>query len=113
MKKVVTTLGWVTVLILSLEAQAPPAFFTSAQAAVRVIGQLNYSRNIPGQLPFELGSPTHVAVNGKMLIVADGGLEFLSPNNHRVLIYNDYTAGGRPSASVVMGQANFGATCGS
>ncbi len=94
-----------------LQAQ-PPKVYGSGQAAVRVIGQPNFTSDNPGFDNTSLGAPTSMTIAGRMLIVADGGNEFLGPQNSRVLIYPDYTkANLNAPAFVVLGQAGFGSTC--
>jgi uncharacterized protein (TIGR03437 family) len=94
-----------------LQAQ-PPKVYGTAQAAVRVIGQPNFTSDNPGFDNTSLGAPTSMTIAGQMLIVADGGNDFLGPQNSRVLIYPNYaTANQNASASVVLGQTGFGSTC--
>src|SRR5437867_389129 len=105
--------GTLLSLSIGLGLQAQTSVFNTAQAASRVIGQPDYTSNRPGEEAFQLGSPTHVTVLGKKMLLSDGGFSFTVPNNNRVLIYNDYTAlqGGSP-ANLVLGQKAFGFNCG-
>jgi uncharacterized protein (TIGR03437 family) len=95
---------------MGLQAQTP--VYATAQAAVRVIGQPDYTSNLPGEANFQLGSPTNMVIVGKKLVVSDGGLAFLAPTNNRILIYDDYTqVKYGAAASVVIGQPSFGDQC--
>jgi uncharacterized protein (TIGR03437 family) len=94
-----------------LHAQ-PPVVYGQAQAAVRVIGQPDFTSDNPGFDQVSLGAPTSMTIAGNMLIVADGGNDFLGPQNSRVVIYPNYLTASRNSVqSVVLGQAGFGSTC--
>lgn len=102
--------------LLALPAQAQRASgaatqpqYVTGQAAVAVLGQKNFSSKLPGAAADELGSVTGLAVAGDRLIVCDGGLPFTAPTNNRVLIFNNLrTLQMGASASVVVGQPDFG-----
>ena len=102
-----------TGLTLSEPLQAqPPVVYGQAQAAVRVIGQPDFTSDNPGYDNAHVGAPTSMAIAGQYLIVADGGNAFLGPQNHRILIYPNYKTVSRGAiASVVLGQPGFGNTC--
>ncbi len=93
----------------SFGAGAAAPRFVTGQAAVTVVGQKNFSANIPGAAADELGTVTGLAVAGNRLIVCDGGLPFLAPNNHRILIFPNLSElGVGAAAAVVIGQPEFG-----
>ena len=76
-----------------------------------VIGQRNFSSSTPGTAAAEAGSVTGLAVAGDRLIVCDGSLPFTAPTNNRILVFDNLsqlTLGA--SASVVIGQPDFGQT---
>ena len=96
--------------LLAQEA-ADSSRYVTAQAAVAVIGQKNFSSSTAGTTAGEVGSVTGLAVAGDRLIVCDGGLPFTAPTNNRILIFDNLsqvTLGA--SASVVIGQPDFGQT---
>jgi len=83
--------------------------YVTGQAAVAVLGQKNFSTKVPGAAADELGSVTGLAVAGDRLLVCDGGLPFTAPTNNRVLIFNNIRSLSMgASASVVVGQPDFG-----
>ncbi|MGH8248930.1 MAG: hypothetical protein ACREUU_21185, partial [Gammaproteobacteria bacterium] len=83
--------------------------FAVGQAAVAVVGQKNFSANLPGAAANEFGTVTGLAVAGDRLIVGDGGLSFSTPSNNRVLIFNNLPGlAADASASIVIGQEDFG-----
>lgn len=85
--------------------------YATGQAAIGVIGQQNFSANVPGATPFQFGTLTGLAVAGNRLIVCDGALPFGTPTNHRVLIFNDLASVILNSnADVVVGQPDFNST---
>ncbi len=97
----------------SLLAQEAPdsVRYVTGQAAVAVVGQKTFSLSTPGIAADGVGSVTGLAVAGDRLIVCDGGLPFTSPTNNRILIFGNLsqlTMGA--SASVVIGQPDFGQT---
>ena len=97
----------------SLLAQEAPdsVRYVTGQAAVAVVGQKTFSLSTPGIAADGVGSVTGLAVAGDRLIVCDGGLPFTSPTNNRILIFDNLsqlTLGA--SASVVIGQPDFGQT---
>ena len=97
----------------SLLAQEAPdsVRYVTGQAAVAVVGQKTFSLSTPGIAADGVGSVTGLAVAGDRLIVCDGSLPFTSPTNNRILIFDNLsqlTMGA--SASVVIGQPDFGQT---
>lgn len=94
-------------------ASAQQRTFATGQAAVTVLGQFDFTQTFPGPEAHEMGSPNGLARAGNRLIVSDGGFLFTTPQNHRVLIFNDSSLlGPGRGADVVIGQAGFGFTCG-
>ena len=95
-----------------LAQEAPDSIrYVTGQAAVAVVGQKTFSSNIPGAAADGVGSVTGLAIAGDRLIVCDGGLPFTAPTNNRILIFDNLsqlTMGA--SASVVIGQQDFGQT---
>ena len=105
-------------VLMALGGSTAPAqnrrTFATSQAATMVVGQLDFSQTRPGAEAFEMGSPNGLAQAGNRLIVTDGGFLFSTPQNNRVLIFNDITKlGPGQAANVVIGQTGFGFTCGS
>lgn len=85
--------------------------YATGQAAVAVVGQTDFSANVPGANANQLGTPAGVAVAGDRLIVCDGSLPFTAPTNNRVLIYNSLASAVLgTTADIVIGQADFGKT---
>jgi uncharacterized protein (TIGR03437 family) len=86
--------------------------YVTAQAATVVIGQKNFSDNIPGADVDQVGSISGVAVAGDLLVVADGGTLWSVPSNNRVLIYPSVSSLPRfgAKAAVVIGQPDFTTT---
>ncbi len=117
MSRVLTLVG----LVVGLSALPAPTVlaqetadssrYVTGQAAVAVIGQRNFSSSTPGTAAAEAGSVTGLAVAGDRLIVCDGSLPFTAPTNNRILVFDNLsqlTLGS--SASVVIGQPDFGQT---
>ncbi len=88
--------------------------FATGQAATRVYGQFDFTSTFPGQEAFQMGTVSGLALVDNRLIVSDGGFLFTTPSNNRLLIFHNFSAL-RPGmgADVVVGQANFGVSCGS
>ncbi|GEM_PF-1679139 len=109
----VVCLSFLTCLALGASANAQPSpVYGQAQAAVRVIGQPDFTTDNPGFDNISLGAPTSMTLAGNLLIVADGGNNFLGPQNSRVLIYPNYkTANRNTTAITVLGQPGFGSSC--
>ena len=108
-------------LVVGLSALAAPSLlaqeapdsvrYVTGQAAVAVVGQKTFSSNTPGVAADGVASATGLAVAGDRLIVCDGSLPFTAPANNRILIFDNLsqlTMGA--SASVVIGQPDFGQT---
>ena len=117
MSRVLTLVG----LVVGLSALPAPTVlaqettdssrYITGQAAVAVIGQRNFSSSTPGTAAAEAGSVTGLAVADDRLIVCDGSLPFTAPTNNRILVFDNLsqlTLGA--SASVVIGQPDFGQT---
>lgn len=101
----------VTCSAVWLHAQSNNQQYVTAQAAVAVVGQKNYSDNIPGAAADQVGTVGGIAIAGNQLIVCDGGTPFSFPNNNRILIFPNLsalTAG--QAATVVIGQPDFTTT---
>jgi uncharacterized protein (TIGR03437 family) len=99
------------VLAGGLFAAAPDKQYATGQAAVAVVGQQNFSANVPGATPYQFGTLTGLAVAGNRLIVGDGSLPFVTPTNNRVLIFNDLASVVLNSnADIVVGQPDFNTT---
>src|SRR5690349_4348332 len=103
------------------------ADFTSGQAARGVLGQTTFTRGDPTASQTVIGGVGGLAYANDTLFVADANRVSASPNNNRVLIYQNLSTlvppqvidppnqGGRcpvcgGAASVVLGQPNFVAT---
>lgn len=113
-----------TALILMGASLCAAQEFSTGQAARMVIGQTPFSAQTPGASDKLLGSVGGVAYANNVLVVADSNIFGATPNNNRVLIYNDVagfvfppqetppTIDGRCNvcvgkANVVLGQADF------
>lgn len=113
-----------TALILFGAMTCTAQDFSTGQAARLVIGQTPFSAQTPGASDKLLGSVGSVAYAGNVLVVADSNVFGATPNNNRVLIYNDVNSfifGPRETppdidgrcnvcvgqANVVLGQADF------
>ena len=103
------------------------ADFTSGQAARGVLGQVTFTRGDPTASQTVIGGVGGLAYANDTLFVADSNRVSASPNNNRVLIYQNLSTlvppqvidppnqGGRcpvcgGAASLVLGQPNFVAT---
>ncbi len=83
--------------------------YVTGQAAAAVVGQKNFSDNVPGAAASEMGTVSGLTVAGDRLIVCDGGLPFAVPNNNRILLFDSLSELRMgASASVVIGQPEFG-----
>src|SRR5215831_5023547 len=112
--------------ILFLSAAAYAADFTTGQAARLVIGQTTFTTQDANSSDTVLGAASGLAYAADTLFVADSNRVGSSPNNHRVLMFQNLS-GMLPSpaaqliynrkcpvcvgqASVVLGQPDFTTT---
>jgi hypothetical protein len=126
-------LGILFVSLSALFAQQPTVDFLTGQAARQIIGQPTFTQEGAGQpSAFQIGSVQGLAYANNTLFVVDSNLHgLLTPNNNRVLIFNNVSqfiypptaevpqGGGCPvcvgtpsvgQASLVLGQPNFTTT---
>jgi uncharacterized protein (TIGR03437 family) len=95
-----------------------PNGLLTAQAAAVVIGQKNFSDITSASTNERLGAISGLAIAGNKLIVVDSSY-LSSPNNNRVVIYNDLNAlkqrlpqSDLPAANVIVGQSGPSQTAG-
>ena len=103
------------------------ADFVTGQGARLVVGQSNFTAQIPGASDTILGSASGLAFAGDTLFVADGNREGYTPNNNRILLFKNTSqnmplpfnpippySGRCPvcvgQASIVVGQPDFVST---
>jgi hypothetical protein len=105
------------------QTQTPPLAFNTGQAAHLVIGQTNFTNGDFGASNILLGSPSGIAYANGILWVVDSNRLGATPDNNRVLQYNDVSSypsltdnpvvpGAlcgvcRGNASLVVGQPDF------
>jgi uncharacterized protein (TIGR03437 family) len=65
------------------------ADFVTGQGARLVVGQANFTAQIPGASDTLIGSASGIAFAGDTLFLADGNREGFSPNNNRVLLFRN------------------------
>src|SRR5579884_1030014 len=94
MKHFLCTVFVACAALCAQNATAPPAVFVTGQAARAVFGQVNFTQNNAATngtttLTKELGGPSGLAVAGNSLFVVDSNRIGATPDNNRILIYQN------------------------